>query len=131
MVSLPPFAVTPNRFPFRALAARAGRAPLGGEREVALAAFMVARLSRDALGEHAIAGEQRAKRATAAKAWLTSLAVPAQARQALLHAIDATARDATAIAAAVTDVAKALAPWLDAASVAELRAITTAPFVNS
>ncbi|HEU5186431.1 MAG TPA: hypothetical protein VFU01_17810 [Gemmatimonadaceae bacterium] len=131
MASLPPFAVPPNRFPFRALAMRAGRAPLGGEREVAIATFMVARLSRDAVGEHALTIAQRAERATAAKSWLNSLAVPAQARQALLHAIDATALDATAIAAALTDVAKALAPWLDAASVAELRAITTAPFVNS
>ncbi|HZO17669.1 MAG TPA: hypothetical protein VFB46_01685 [Gemmatimonadaceae bacterium] len=131
MASLPPFAVPPNRFPFRALAVRAGRAPLGGEREVALAAFMVARLSRDALGEHATAGEQRTKRATAAKAWLTSLAVPAPARQALVRAIDATARDADAIASALNDLAKVAGPWLDAASIAELRAITTAPFVNS
>ena len=92
---------------------------------------MVARLSRDAVGEHALSSAQRAERATAAKAWLNSLAVPAQARQALLHAIDATAREATAIAPALTDVAKALTPWLDAASVAELRAITTAPFVHS
>jgi hypothetical protein len=129
--ALPPFAVPPIRFPFRALAARAGRAPLGGEREVALAALMVARLSCDAQGEHALSAMQRAKRATAAKGWLASIAVPARARPALARALDATARDGEAIAAAVGDLAKVAAQWLDEASVAELRAVTAAPFVSS
>jgi hypothetical protein len=108
-----------------------GRAPLGGEREVALAALMIARLSCDALGVHAHTPAQRAERARAAKAWLGSLAVPARARPALVRALDATARDGEAIAAALGDLTKVAAQWLDEASMAELRAISAGPFVNS
>jgi hypothetical protein len=128
---LPPFAVHPIRFPFRALAARAGRAPLGGERELALAALMIARLSSDALGQHPLSAAQRTERATAAKAWLASLAVPARTRPALARALDATARDPEAIAGALSDLVTVAAQWLDEPCVAELRAVGTAPFVNS
>jgi hypothetical protein len=128
---LPPFAVPPIRFPFRALAAHAGRAPLGGEREVALAVLMVARLSHGALGPSALSAAQRMERATAAKAWLASLAVPARARPALVRALDATACDDEAIAAALGDLVSVVAQWLDAPSMAELRAVTAAPFVHS
>jgi hypothetical protein len=128
---LPPFAVPPVRFPFRALAARAGHAPLGGEREVALAALMIARLSSDAIGVHPLGATQRAERATAAKAWLASIAVPARTRQALARALEATAADGEAIAAALSELVDVLAQWLDEPSVAELRAIIAAPFVSS
>ncbi|HET9808221.1 MAG TPA: hypothetical protein VFQ66_00900 [Candidatus Limnocylindria bacterium] len=128
---LPPFAVPPIRFPFRALAARVGRAPLGGEREVAMAALMVARLAGDALKDPGMDGPARSERATAAKAWLASIAVPARARPGLARAFDATAGDRAVIVAAVEELAKTSAPWLDEASVAELRGVTAAPFVNS
>ena len=128
---LPPFAVPPNRFPFRALAARAGRAPLGGEREVAMAALMVARLACDALRERVPAGKQREARAVAAKGWLASIAVPARARPVLVRAVDATACDGPAIAAAIDELVKVAGTWLDEASIGELRAVTAAPFVNS
>lgn len=108
-----------------------GRAPLGGEREVAMAALMVARLSCDALGLRAAEAKQREERATAAKTWLASIAVPARARPALSRALDATARDRAAIAAALEELVKVAAPWLDDASLAELRAVTSAPFVSS
>jgi hypothetical protein len=126
-----PFAVPPIRFPFRALAARVGRAPLGGEREVAMAALMVARLSCDAIGARATDVKQREERATAAKSWLASIAVPARARPALARALDATARDGAAVAAAIDELVKIAGAWLDEPSMAELRAITAAPFVNS
>jgi hypothetical protein len=126
-----PFAVPPLRFPFRALAARVGRAPLGGECEVAMAVLMVARLSCDAIGPTAMELKQREERATAAKSWLASIAVPARARPALSRAIDATARDGAAIASAIEELVKVAAPWLDDASLAELRAVTAAPLVNS
>jgi hypothetical protein len=126
-----PFAVAPNRFPFRALAARAGRAPLGGEREVAMAALMVARLACDALGGRAATPKQRAERAAAAKGWLASIAVPARARPALARAVEASGRDPDAIAPAMDEVARVVAQWLDVACVAELRAVTAAPLVNS
>lgn len=108
-----------------------GRAPLGGEREVAMAALMVARLSCDALGVRAAEVKRREERASAAKSWLASIAVPARARPALARALDASARDSAAIAAAIEDLVKVAAPWLDDASLAELRAVTAAPFVNS
>jgi hypothetical protein len=108
-----------------------GRAPLGGEREVALAALMIARLSGDAVGAHVLSASQRVERATAAKAWLASLAVPARARPALARAVDATARDAEAITAALNDLVKVAAQWLDERSLAELRAITAPQFVIS
>ncbi len=126
-----PFAVPPIRFPFRALAARVGRAPLGGEREVAMAALMVARLSCDAIGARATDVKQREERATAAKSWLASIAVPARARPVLARALDATARDGAAVAAAIDELVKIAGAWLDEPSMAELRAITAAPFVNS
>jgi hypothetical protein len=126
-----PFAVPPIRFPFRALAARVGRAPLGGEREVAMAALMVARLSCDALGLRAAEVKQREERAAAAKSWLASIAVPARARPALARALDATGRDRAAIAAALDELVRVAAQWLDDGSLAELRAVTAAPLVNS
>lgn len=96
-----------------------------------MAALMVARLSCDALGGRAPDEKHREERATAAKSWLASIAVPARARPALARALDATARDGAAITASLDDLAKVLAPWLDEASVAELRAVTAAPFVHS
>jgi hypothetical protein len=126
-----PFAVPAIRFPFRALAARVGRASLGGEREVAMAVLMVARLSCDALRGKAAHGTQRAERAAAAKGWLASIAVPARARPALTRALDATAGDRAAMVAAIDELAKVAAAWLDEASVAELRGLTAAPLVNS
>jgi hypothetical protein len=96
-----------------------------------MAALMVARLSYDALGGRTPEEKHLEERASAAKSWLASIAVPARARPALARAIDATARDGAGIAAALDDLAKVLAPWLDEASVAELRAVTAAPFVNS
>jgi hypothetical protein len=126
-----PFAVAPIRFPFRALAARAGRAPLGGEREVAMAVLMVARLACDTLTGRAAQGRQREERAAAAKTWLASIAVPARARPVLGRALDATAQDGAAISVAIEELAKVASAWLDDPSVAELRAITTAPLVHS
>ena len=128
---LPPFAVPPVHFPFRALAMRAGRAPLGGEREVALGALMIARLASDALGERALPAALRTERAAAARTWLASLALPARARPPMTRALDATACEGASVTAAVEDAARALAPWLDEPSLAELRAITARPFVNS
>src|SRR5687767_5598632 len=40
VIASPPYGLAAARFPCRALAARAGRAPLGGEREVALACWL-------------------------------------------------------------------------------------------
>src|SRR5688500_148699 len=63
----PPYALTTPSFEFPALASLAGRAPMGGEREVALACLVVARL---AAGASALTSEVRGARAAAAKVWL-------------------------------------------------------------
>ena len=129
--ALPPYAVAPVHFPFRALAARAGRAPLGGEREVALAALMAARLARDAVGENELPAALRKQRANSARTWLASLALPARARSPLARLVEASAGDAATLVGAIDEAADALAPWLDDHCLAELRAITARPFVNS
>src|SRR5204863_7354540 len=46
-VMLPPYALSAPVFKFRHLATLAGRAPIGGAREVALACFVAARLASD------------------------------------------------------------------------------------
>src|SRR3954453_19876564 len=46
-VTLPPYALPTPVFRFRHLASLAGRAPIGGAREVALACFVAARLVSD------------------------------------------------------------------------------------
>ena len=91
-----------------------------------MAALMVARLACDALRDR-----HREDRLTGAKAWLASIAVPARVRLVLVRALDATARDGAAIAAALDEVVRVAGTWLDEASIAELRAVTAAPFVHS
>ena len=95
-----------------------------------MAALMVARLAHQAVGENPLHSSQREERATAAKGWLASLALPARTRPAFARAMEATARDRDAIAAALAALAEVAAQWLDEASVAELRAVAATPFVN-
>src|SRR5881396_4039624 len=45
----PPYALAPLSFRFAALATLAARAPIGGQREVALATYVAARLAHDAI----------------------------------------------------------------------------------
>src|SRR5688500_19769849 len=71
--SAPPYALHPTRFPCRALAARAGRAALGGEREVALACWLAARLALGLLPPEAVPAPLREVRAAAARGWLANL----------------------------------------------------------
>jgi len=54
LFAAPPYALAPTSFRFPALAALAGRAPLGGQREVVLAAYVVARLAHDTLAERGV-----------------------------------------------------------------------------
>ena len=75
----PPYALTPTTFRFRALAALAGRAPLGGGRETALASYVVARLDSHRRGvglveERLEAHRRLVGRAVVAKAQAVGLA---------------------------------------------------------
>ena len=96
--ALPPYALAVPSFRFRALAALAGRAVLGGPREVVLACFVGARLAAALVrgAEPALTDEVRAARASGARTWLGAIALPASTRVPLARLIDATGRPATA-----------------------------------
>ena len=127
MPTHPPYALASTDFRFRALASHAGRSALGGEREVALAALMAARLASALLPPHPLSPAARAARATGAKGWVASLALQAPLRAPLARLIDTTAGESrTAVASALRAVTDLAAPTLDAASYAELRELTRA-----
>lgn len=112
--TLPPYALAAPEFRFPALAALAGRRPLGGDREVAVAAFVTARLVAGALPSSALDGEMRHARSTAARAWIAAMALPAPTRQPFVRVIDATARpDAADLRTALGTLIDALARYLD------------------
>ncbi len=100
MIALPRYALTPPSFRFRAVIALADKLPLGGDREVALATWMAARLLWG-LGDPAANALTRA-RASATKQWGQSLALPAPARTAFHQTVDAASRG---------DRPEALAAW--------------------
>lgn len=115
-----PYALEPLRFPFPALAALAGRLPLGGGREVALAALLTARLAQGVSAAETLAPTDRATRATAAKVWLASLALPATTRVPFARCVDATTGTPLQVAGALRSLVAAAGPHLDAPSVQEL-----------
>ncbi|HEX2778994.1 MAG TPA: hypothetical protein VHM30_05830 [Gemmatimonadaceae bacterium] len=122
MPPVPPYALAPAPFRFRALAQHAGRAALGGPREATLACYVVARLAVPFLPGNELPAEDRATRASAARTWLASLALPAPLRAPLTRAIDASRGEAAAASAALVTVAEAAASYLDGPALAELRA---------
>lgn len=115
-----PYALEPLRFPFPALAALAGRLPLGGGREVALAALMTARLAQGVTPGDALHPADRVTRAAAAKVWLASLALPSTTRGPFTRAVDATTGTALQTAGAVRSLVAATGAHLDGPSVQEL-----------
>jgi hypothetical protein len=120
----PPYAVPTTSFRFAALATLAGKAPLGGRREVALAVYLAARLADDTLPERGLSAEARSERASHAKSWLSSMALAAPIRSALARLIDATATGRGAAAAALPAVIAATGNQLDAGARAELDQLT-------
>lgn len=109
-------------FSFPALATLAGRAPLGGPREVALSCFLVGRIVRDCiLTNQGFATEQVEHRAAAAKHWLGSVAIQASVRNALSRLVDAcAAHDAAAVRSALDGVIGVTANTLDQGARLEL-----------
>jgi hypothetical protein len=123
LVTLPPYAVAPTAFPCPALAAAAGRAPLGGPREALLACFMAARLAHDAMDTTvaAVPPSLRRTRARGARAWLATLATPGSVKTSVAKLIDATtADDPAAMRAPLASVIAVTASYLDPASRSEL-----------
>lgn len=94
---------------------------MGGDREVALACFMSARLASAMIGAHAPTREARAERAAAARGWFAALALPAALRIPFARLVDATAGDDFgAVAGALAVVLETAAPHLDEPAQAEL-----------
>ena len=118
--STPPYALTTPTFRFRALAALAGRAALGGPREVALATYLVARLAHDCLPDNELSTRARMARSTAARTWLSSVTLPAGVRTPLAKLAEATEGERATVAVAVTGVIAATAAYLDGPARSEL-----------
>jgi hypothetical protein len=121
----PPFALAAPGFPLRSLAALASRAALGGPREVLLAAMQAARLIDGAVGYHPLPETLRKTRATAARSWLSALALPLASRQVIARVIDASAQsERAAMAQAWEAVVALVSPGTDLAARAELRRVS-------
>jgi len=116
---VPPYALSSAAFRFRALASLAGRAPLGGPREVVLATYLVARLVDDCVPEKQLPVAAREERSTAARGWLANIALPAPVRTALTKLAESTAHG-TDIGPTLASVSTATSSYLDAAARTEL-----------
>jgi hypothetical protein len=127
---LPPYALSVPEFPFPHLAALAGRAPIGGAREVALACFVAARLAADrTFADDAIVPQPpaRAERSAAAKTWLGTLTIPAAVRAPLARCVEAAGIAApSAVARELAALSTAAAPYLDPSSRGELDTLAAA-----
>ncbi len=115
-----PYALEALQFRFPALAALAGRLPLGGGREVALAALMTARLARGLLPDDTLPAVDRASRAAAAKVWLASLALPQATRAPFVRCTESTTSTALQTAGALRSLVAATNSHLDRPSIQEL-----------
>ena len=122
----PPYAVEPTTFRFAALAFLAGRSALGGQREVALATYLAARLAHDTHPERGVSHEARAERAAHAKNWLSTLVLPPNVRAALAQLVDASTGEPMEAATAVGEVVRATESFLDARARAELEQLAVA-----
>ena len=117
-----PYALEPTAFPFPALANLAGRAPLGGQREIVLACLLVARVVADATNGHRLLSvEQKRARAKEVSDWLAATSIPANVRGALARLAEGTSdEDPARCAAALDSVMMVTANHLDPAARLEL-----------
>lgn len=115
-----PYSLSELCFSFPALASLAGRLPLGGGREVALASLLIARLASALRAQGVIAVEDRKTRAGAARVWLASVALPSNTRIPFARAIDATGGTALQTAGAIRSLMAAAGGHLDDGAVGEL-----------
>ena len=120
----PRFALATPHFRFRALASFAGRASLGGDREVAMACLVAGRLAAGMLPPLNIAHADAKGRSAAARQWLSSLSLPPAIRTPLAQVADAVVSGNPATtAAALEKMLAAVSRNLDEASAAELRSL--------
>jgi hypothetical protein len=118
--STPPYALATPSFRFRALAVLAGRAPLGGAREIVLATYMVARLADDCRPSRELPATIRLERALAARNWLSSVSLPSAVRGPLTRLVDATEGELGGVIVALAAAITATLPYLDDAARFEL-----------
>jgi hypothetical protein len=122
-----PYSLEPNAFPLPALAALAGRAPLGGQRETALACFLVGRLIASAVSPGAADSEQGRERLQGVKHWLGSAALPPNLRQGLAKAAECACQgDRSGVKSALDSVMTVTANNLDPAARLELARLSQA-----
>lgn len=122
--TLPPYALAAPAFRFRHLANLAGRAPIGGVREVALACFVAARLAAESAGPAPDDPAGRASRCAGAKAWLATLSLPVAVRAPAVRCAELSVSDAPRVVGVeVAGLALAAATFLDAQSRAELEGL--------
>jgi hypothetical protein len=120
----PRFALATPHFRFRALASFAGRASLGGDREVAMACLVAGRLASGMLPPFDIPHADAKSRSAAARQWLSSLSLPPAIRAPLAQVADAVASGNPATAAAAIErMLVAVSRNIDEASAGELRAL--------
>lgn len=117
-----PYALDPTAFPFPALATLAGRAALGGPREIVLGCFLVARVAVDATVVNGpLTGDQKRVRAKHVADWLSATTIPGGVKGALVRLAEATAaEDRGAMSAAVDSVMTVTASHLDPSARLEL-----------
>jgi hypothetical protein len=121
LAAKPPYALASTSFRFAALASLAGRAPLGGRREVALAVYVAARLAHDALPDRCISSDARKERASGARHWISMLALPAPSvRASLTNLIDASTGAPRDTLDALANVIAVTAQYLEPAARSEL-----------
>ena len=118
---LPRFALVTPTFRFRSLAAAAGRASLGGDRETLLATLQLGRLCAGMLPPFELTREQTLERTENTRQWLSSLAVPSGIRSTAFGILGAiTGHDRARLAVALEDLVKAVPSQLDEAARLEL-----------
>lgn len=122
-----PYSLEPISFPLPALAALAGKAPLGGQREVALACFVVGRLVASAWNGQTAGSEHGRERLQGIRHWLASATLAGPLRQALMKAAEcASEGDKTGVKSALDSVMTVTANQLDPAARLELTRLTQA-----
>lgn len=121
--SAPPYSLEPVLFAVPALADCAQSATLGSDREMALAAVMIARLMLAALPPAQLPQPERAMRADRARTWLSALTMPQPARMALLRAVDASVMSGIDAAASLRELMHVLTGHLTPAALQELGAL--------
>ena len=114
-----PYALDTPAFAFSSLAACAARAPLGGMREIALAAYVTARMAEDVAGD-SLPADARRLRAASARRWLSTLTIADAIRRAFQELIAATETDAPSVAVAVRRVMEVTSSALDGPSRVDL-----------